>query len=55
MDTAEKLGPVLVQVNVELPADLHRRLKIAAATVGWTIKDSVTVAIEEWLDNHAAA
>jgi hypothetical protein len=37
-----------VLVNVPLPAELHRKLRIAAITRGLTLKAAVITAIEEW-------
>jgi predicted HicB family RNase H-like nuclease len=38
-----------VQINVPLPAELHRRLRIEAINQGLSLKDSVIAAIEAWL------
>jgi hypothetical protein len=38
-----------VLVNVPLPADLHRKLRIAAITRGLTLKAATIAAIEAWV------
>lgn len=38
------------RLNVEIPAILHRRVKMAAAVGETTIVDIVTVALEEYLE-----
>lgn len=38
------------RLNVEVPASLHRRLKVAAADRETTITDIVLVALEHYLD-----
>jgi predicted HicB family RNase H-like nuclease len=39
-----------VSINVPLPAELHRQLRIRAATDGVSLKESVIAAIEAWVD-----
>lgn len=38
-----------VGMNVDLPESLHRRIKVAAATEGTTMKAVIIAAIEAWL------
>ena len=38
------------RLNVEIPATLHRRVKMAAVVGETTIVDIVTVALEEYLE-----
>ena len=38
-----------VTINVPLPAELHRQLRIRAATDGLTLKESVIAAVESWV------
>ena len=38
------------RLNVEVPASLHRRLKVASATRDTTITEMVIVALEQYLD-----
>ena len=54
METTTEAVPT-VQLNVGLPPDLHRRLKITAAVTGWTIKECVIVAVTEFLDDRPAS
>jgi len=37
-----------IAVNVPIPADLHRRLKIAAASERLTVREAVISAIDAW-------
>ena len=41
------------RLNVEVPASLHRRLKVESATRDTTITEMVLVALEHFLDNTA--
>ena len=34
-------------INIELPDELHRKLKILAINTGGTLKDTVTSALEQ--------
>jgi hypothetical protein len=43
-------GPT-VSVNVPLPAELHRRVKMAAAADGLTVKEAVILALQMWVTN----
>jgi predicted HicB family RNase H-like nuclease len=36
------------RINVQVPGDLHRRLKLKASAEGTTVKAAVIAAIEEW-------
>lgn len=38
-----------VSINVPLPADLHRRLKIRAITDDTSLRDAVIAAIEQYV------
>jgi hypothetical protein len=40
-----------VSVNVPLPAELHRRVKMAAAADGLTVKEAVILALQMWVTN----
>lgn len=40
-----------VFINVPIPQDLHRRLRIRQATDGLVMRDAVIAALEEWLGN----
>lgn len=37
-----------IAVNVQLPAELHRRVKIAAVQRGISIKAAVVEALDDW-------
>jgi hypothetical protein len=37
-----------VTINVPLPADLHRQLRLKAVNKGTSMKDQVIAAIEAW-------
>jgi hypothetical protein len=39
-----------VYIQIPVPADLHRRLKVRAAEDGMTLKESVLEAIASWVD-----
>ena len=41
--------PVEVSINVPLPADLHRKVRIKAVVDDMTIKDAVIAALEAWV------
>ena len=47
---AEVTAEPTKRLNVEVPAALHRRVKMAAAVGETTIVDIVTEALEEYLD-----
>ena len=47
---AEVTAEPTKRLNVEIPAFLHRRVKIAAVVHETTIVDMVTDALEEYLD-----
>lgn len=47
LPNAPKASTVLV--NVPVPIDLHRRLRIAAITRGLTLKDATLAALEAWV------
>ena len=47
---AEVVAEPTKRLNVEIPATLHRRVKMAAAVGETTIVDIVTVALEEYLE-----
>ena len=38
-----------VSVNIPLPAELHKQLRIKAAMDDLTIKDAVITAVEDWV------
>lgn len=38
-----------VSVNIPLPAELHKQLRIKAAMEDLTIKDAVISAVEDWV------
>lgn len=40
-----------VSINVPLPADLHRKVKMAAAADALTVKEAVILALEMWVTN----
>jgi hypothetical protein len=40
-----------VNINIPLPTELHRRVKMAAAADGLTVKDAVIIALEMWVSN----
>lgn len=42
----------MVNINIEIPDDLHKRLKIAAVVDDSTIKDIVTDILEEAADGQ---
>jgi hypothetical protein len=42
--------PETVSINVPLPGELHRQLRIKAITEGLSLKDAVITAIAEWVD-----
>jgi len=46
-----QLNQPTVSINVPLPIELHRRLKMAAAGDGLTVKDAVVLAVEMWVTN----
>ena len=39
----------MVNVNIEIPDDLHKRLKIAAITADRTLKDHIIAKLDERL------
>lgn len=41
----------IVSINVPLPMDLHRRVKMTAASEGITVKQAVIHALEMWVVN----
>jgi hypothetical protein len=41
----------VVSVNIPLPVELHRRLKMVAAAEGLTVKEAVITACEMWVSN----
>jgi hypothetical protein len=43
--------PATININIPLPTELHRRVKIAAASDGLTVKDAVIAALEMWVTN----
>jgi len=43
-------APETVAVQVHIPADLHRRLKIHAINQGISMRDDVLAAIAAWVD-----
>ena len=47
---AEVVAEPTKRLNVEIPAILHRRVKMAAVVGETTIVDIVTVALEEYLE-----
>ena len=47
---AEVTAEPTKRLNVEIPASLHRRVKIAAVVSETTIVDLVTIALEEYLE-----
>ena len=47
----QKTQPAEISINVPLPADLHRRVKMAAAADGLTVKQAVITALEMWVTN----
>ncbi|MXX52876.1 MAG: hypothetical protein F4Z35_02700 [Dehalococcoidia bacterium] len=47
---AEVVTEPTKRLNVEVPATLHRRVKMAAVIGETTIVDLVTLALEEYLD-----
>lgn len=49
--TAAQDGP-LRSIHVQVAPDLHRRLKVAAAAQGVSIRDLTTRALSDWLDRH---
>ena len=42
-------APPTVTINIPLPVDLHRKLRIKAITVDLPLKDAVAAAIEQWV------
>jgi hypothetical protein len=40
-----------VNINIPIPAELHRRVKMAASADGLTLKDAVIMALEMWVTN----
>jgi predicted HicB family RNase H-like nuclease len=55
MDTSTTTVASVVQLCALVPSDLHRTLKIAAATDGITLATIVTEAVSEWLDRRGEA
>lgn len=45
----------VARIHIEVPEDLHRRAKAAAAMQGVTLKDFVIRALEEAINDDAAA
>jgi hypothetical protein len=45
-----ELEPV-VSINLPLPQALHRKLKMAAASEGLTVRQAVVLAVEFWVTN----
>lgn len=45
--------PAIARIHYEIPDDLHRRVKAAAAMRGQTLKDFLIVALEAALDDEA--
>lgn len=43
--------PAEVSINVPLPGDLHRRVRIKALTNNMALKDAVTAALEDWVSS----
>jgi hypothetical protein len=53
-DPREGLGgpdPSIVSINIPLPRELHRQVKMAAASDGLTVKDAVILALRMWVTN----
>jgi hypothetical protein len=40
-----------VNINIPLPMELHRRVKMAAAADGLQVKEAVILALEMWVSN----
>jgi hypothetical protein len=38
-----------IAVNIPIPAELHRRLKIKAITEDLSMREAITAAIEAWV------
>jgi hypothetical protein len=47
--TPPKTTTDTVSVNIPLPAELHKQLRIKAAMEDLTIKDAVISAVEDWV------
>jgi hypothetical protein len=47
-------APAEVGINVQIPADLHRRFKARAAIDGKTLTDAVAAALAAYLSKSAA-
>jgi hypothetical protein len=45
-----KTGAETVTINIPLPRDLHRRLRIKALKEDLSVVDAVATAIDEWAD-----
>jgi predicted HicB family RNase H-like nuclease len=45
----EEASKTTVKIQVPIPIDLHRRLRIQAIENGLSLKDAVIVAIESWV------
>jgi hypothetical protein len=40
--------PESVTINIALPGELHRRLRVKAIMLDLALKDAVAAAVEEW-------
>ena len=49
-DTPNTDRPDAVFINVAIPADVHRRLRIRQINDGLPMRDVVTAALEAWLN-----
>lgn len=45
-------APDDIVTSAVLPRRLHRRVRVAAVTLNWTLGEVVRVALSEWLDRN---
>lgn len=43
----------MVNINIEIPEEVHKRIKILAASKGVSLKELITNALEESTDDKA--
>jgi hypothetical protein len=46
---AKKSAKKQVGINVKIPADIHRRLRVLCVENGWTLSEAVTEALARFL------
>lgn len=42
----------MVNINIEIPDEIHKKVKILSAMKGITLKEIIVQALEEYVDKH---